>query len=77
MKVKIYSTKICPYCKLVKGFLKENNIEFEEIDVGSDQEAAKEMVEKSGQMGIPVTEIDGQMLTGFDKEALKKALKLK
>jgi glutaredoxin len=61
---------------MAKEFLKENKVEFEDIDVASNQEAAKEMVEKSGQMGVPVLDIDGQIIVGFDKEAIKKALKL-
>lgn len=73
-KVKVYSTKICPWCKKVKEFLSEKNVEFENIDVGEDQEASKEMVEKSGQMGVPVIDIDGKIIVGFDKEALEKAL---
>ncbi|MAE42891.1 NrdH-redoxin [Candidatus Woesearchaeota archaeon] len=74
MKVKVYSTKTCPWCIKVKEFLKEKNVEFENIDVGEDQKAANEMVEKSGQMGVPVTEINGQVIVGFDKEAIEKAL---
>jgi len=62
---------------MAKHFLKENNIDFEEIDVASDRKAAEEMIEKSGQMGVPVIEIDGEIIVGFNKEALKKTLKLK
>jgi glutaredoxin-like YruB-family protein len=76
MHVKIYTTPTCAYCKMTKEFLKEHNIEFDEIDVSSNKEAAKEMVEKSGQMGVPVIDVDGQIIVGFDKEALKKALNL-
>jgi len=75
-KVKVYSTSTCPYCVMEKEWLKQNNIEFEDINVGEDKEAAKEMVEKSGQMGVPVTEINGEWILGFDKEKLKKALGL-
>ena len=74
-KVKVYSTSTCPYCTMVKDFLKEQNIEFESIDVGTDQEAAKEMVKKSGQMGVPVVEIDGEVIVGFDKVAIMNALR--
>jgi glutaredoxin 3 len=73
-KVIIYSTPFCGYCKKEKEFLKEQNIKFEEIDVSKDKEKAKYMVDKSGQMGVPVTEIDGKMIVGFDKEKLKEAL---
>ena len=60
---------------MAKNFLKEQNIEFEDIDVGADQAAAREMVEKSGQMGVPVVDIDGEIIVGFDKVAIVKALK--
>ena len=75
-KVKVYSTPTCPYCHAAKEFLKENNIKFEDIDVSRNSDAAKEMIEKSGQMGVPVIEIDGQFIVGFDRQAIKKALKL-
>jgi glutaredoxin-like YruB-family protein len=74
-KVKVYSTSTCPYCTMAKDFLKEQNIEFESIDVGTDQEAAKDMVKKSGQMGVPVVEIDGEVIVGFDKVAIMNALR--
>lgn len=74
--VKIYSTPTCPYCIRTKQFLKDNNIEFEDIDVSSNQVAADEMIKKSGQMGVPVLDIEGQIITGFDKETISKALGL-
>ena len=73
-KVKVYSTKTCPWCHKVKELLNEKKVKFDDIDVGADQKAANEMVEKSGQMGVPVTDIDGQIIVGFDKEAFEKAL---
>ena len=73
-KVKVYSTKTCPWCKKVKEFLAEKDVKFENIDVGADQKAAEEMVEKSGQMGVPVTDINGTIIVGFDKDAIEKAL---
>jgi len=73
-KVKVYSTKTCPWCHKVKEFLKGKNVKFDDIDVGANQKAANDMVEKSGQMGVPVVDIDGQIIVGFDKEALEKAL---
>ena len=72
--VKVYSTASCPYCAMAKDFLKKNNIDFESIDVGADQNAAKEMMDKSGQMGVPVLDIDGEIIVGFDKNAITKAL---
>jgi len=74
MKVKVYSTKTCPWCHKVKDFLNDKGVKFQDIDVGADQKAANEMVEKSGQMGVPVTDIDGKIIVGFDKEAIEKAL---
>ncbi|MFH0860621.1 MAG: glutaredoxin domain-containing protein [Candidatus Altiarchaeota archaeon] len=76
MDVKVYSTPTCPWCKKAKEFLKANNVKFEDIDVGSNQEKAREMVKKSGQMGVPVFEIGGKIIVGFDEKAIKAALKL-
>ena len=74
--VKIYSTPTCPYCKTAKQFLTENNIKFEDVDVSSNQTAAQEMISKSGQMGVPVLDIDGQIVLGFDKTRIKQLLGL-
>ena len=75
-QVKIYSTPTCPYCIRTKQFLKDNNIIFEDVDVSSNQEAAEEMVKKSGQMGVPVLDIGGVIIVGFDKERFKQTLGL-
>lgn len=75
-KVKIYSTSTCPYCMRAKEFLKDNNIDFEDIDVSSDQAKAQEMINISGQMGVPVLDIGGEIIIGFDKEKIKKTLGL-
>jgi len=72
--VKVYSTSTCPYCTMVKDFLKKSNIEFQNIDVGVNQDQAQEMMNKSGQMGVPVLDIDGEIIVGFDKEKITKAL---
>lgn len=74
--VKIYSTSTCPYCIRVKQFLTDNNIDFVNFDVGADSLAAEEMVKKSGQMGVPVLDIEGEIIVGFDKERIKQALGL-
>ena len=74
--VKVYSTPTCPWCIRTKQFLKENNITFEDIDVSSNQQAAEEIIQKSGQMGVPVLDIDGEIVFGFDKEKIKQALGL-
>lgn len=75
-KVKIYSTPTCPYCVRAKQFLKENNIDFEDIDVASDQTQAQEMVKISAQTSVPVLDIEGEVIVGFDKEKIKQALGL-
>ncbi|MEM5799805.1 MAG: glutaredoxin family protein, partial [Candidatus Aenigmatarchaeota archaeon] len=62
MKVKIYTTPTCPYCEMAKQYFKLKKIEYEEVDVSSDIEAAREMIEKSGQMGVPVIEIDDNII---------------
>ena len=76
MKVTIYTTTTCHYCSLVKDFFKDNKVEYEEIDVQKDSDAAREMVENSGQMGVPVIMIGEEVIVGFDKEKIKSALKL-
>ena len=75
--VTVYSTSTCPFCIRAKQFLKDNNIQFEEIDVSANHEKAQEMIKKSGQMGVPVLEIDGAIIVGFDKDKIKEALGLK
>lgn len=75
--VKIYSTPACPYCLTLKEFLKEHNITFEDIDVSKDEKTLKEMIEKSGQMGVPVVDINGEIVVGFDKEKISKLLEIK
>ena len=72
--VLVYSTPTCPYCIRAKQFLTENNITFENYDVGADQVRAEEMIAKSGQMGVPVIDIDGKIIVGFDKARIKEAL---
>ena len=75
-KVTVYSTPTCPHCIRVKQYLKDNNIAFEDIDVSTDENKAQEMIKRSGQMGVPVVEIDGEIVIGFDKDKIKKLLKL-
>lgn len=77
MTVVIYTTPTCIWCKKTKEFFKENKINFKEIDVSSNQKAAKEMIEKSGQSGVPVINVDGKIIIGFNESELKKALKIK
>lgn len=72
--IKIYSTSTCPWCKRAKAYLDEKGIAYENIDVSSDEKAQKEMIDKSGQMGVPVIDIDGKIIVGFDKEEIDKTL---
>ena len=72
--VTIYSTPTCHYCTLAKDFFKEHGVAYTEYDVASDIGKRKEMVDKSGQMGVPVIDIDGQIMVGFGEEALSSAL---
>ena len=73
-KVKIYTTVTCPWCMKTKEFFKANNVKFDEVNVAADEKARNEMFEKSGQFGVPVTDVGGTIIVGYDKEALKKAL---
>lgn len=75
-EVKVYSTPTCPWCVKAKEFFKENNVDFTDIDVSQNQEAAQEMIKKSGQMGVPVIEIDGNIIVGFDEQKIKELLDL-
>ena len=75
-KVMVYSTPTCPYCVRAKQYLKDNDIAFEDIDVSTNEEKAQEMIKMSGQMGVPVVEIDGEIVIGFDKDKIKRLLKL-
>lgn len=72
--VTIYSTPTCPYCKMAKEWFGEKGVAYTEHDVASDQEKAEEMVKRSGQMGVPVIDIDGKIIVGFDKKAMAEAL---
>ena len=76
-KVIIYSTPVCVYCKMAKDFFAKNNIAYEEHDVASDAAAREEMVGKSGQLGVPVIDIDSNIIVGFDQKTIEKLLNLK
>lgn len=75
MAVLLYSTPSCGYCRLAKNYLRENKIPFTEYNVASDSQKAEEMVRKSGQMGVPVLDINGHIIVGFDRMAIERALK--
>ena len=74
--IKVYSTPTCPYCIRAKNYLKEHNILFENIDVSSDEKGLAEMIKISGQMGVPVILIDGDMIIGFDQTRIATKLGL-
>lgn len=76
MTVEVYSTPTCMYCNLLKDFLKENDVEFTEINVAEDAEKRTYIVEKSGQMGVPVTLIGEEVIVGFNKDKISELLKL-
>ena len=76
MKIRVFSTPTCPYCVVLKNFLKDNGFEYEDINVAQSEEAQTEMIEKTGQMGVPVTEIEGEYIIGFDQKKLKEKLSI-
>jgi glutaredoxin-like YruB-family protein len=75
--VTVYTTPTCPWCTTVKNYLRKNGVRYTEVNVASDQNAAQQMVSKSGQQGVPQTEIDGQMVIGFDQNKLNQLLEIK
>lgn len=72
--VKIYTTPSCVYCKMTKEFFKASNVAYEELDVAADTKAREEMISKSGQFGVPVIDVDGQLTIGFDRARLSELL---
>jgi glutaredoxin 3 len=75
-KVSIYSTPTCHFCSMAKDFFQSNSIEFEDFDVSVDEEKRNEMIDKSGQMGVPVINIDGEIVVGFNEGKIRKLLGL-
>ena len=75
-KVIVYGTPTCPFCTRAKQYLEDKSVEFESIDVAADQDKVQELVDKSGQMGVPVLDIEGAIIVGFDKEKIDEALGL-
>lgn len=73
--ITIYSTPTCHFCQLAKEYMKTNGISYTECDVASDLEKRKEMIDKSGQMGVPVIDIGGKIIIGFDEAEFAEALK--
>ncbi|WP_017413763.1 glutaredoxin domain-containing protein [Clostridium tunisiense] len=77
MNITVYSTNTCPWCVKVKEYLKGNDVSFKEVNVAEDRVGAMEMVKKSGQMGVPVLDLNGTIVIGFDKEKIDLILNLK
>lgn len=76
-KIRVFSTSTCPYCVTLKAYLDEKDFKYEDINVAEDKKAAKEMIEKSGQMGVPVVEINNEIIIGFDKTKINQILGIK
>jgi len=76
-KVTIYTTPTCVYCKGAKEFFQEHNVSYEEKNVAVDEQAREDMVQKSGQLGVPVIDVNGEIVIGFDKGKLSELLGIK
>lgn len=76
-KVSIYTTPTCQYCKMTKEFFSKHNVQYEEYDVSTDAGKRDEMIQKSGQMGVPVIDVDGEIIIGFDQAKLSDLLGIK
>lgn len=74
--IKVYSTPTCTYCVTLKKFLTEKGIQFEAVDVSQNEADLQEMVDKSGQMGVPVIDIDGQIIVGFNRNKIVELLNI-
>jgi glutaredoxin 3 len=72
--ITIYSTPTCVYCNMAKSFLKNNNFDYTEHNVATDLEKRKEMIDKTGQMGVPVIDLNGEVIVGFDEPKIKSIL---
>ena len=72
--VTVYTTSTCPYCDMVKKFLDEQNVSYKEVNIQNDPEAAKRLVETTGQLGVPQTEIDGKWIIGFDPNSIMEVI---
>lgn len=75
VNVLVYTTPTCPYCHATKNFLRNLGVPFREVDVSTDPKAARDLIIKSGQMGVPVIDIDGEIIVGFDRESIISALR--
>ena len=77
MNITLFKTALCPWCHKTEEFFKKYKIKYKAIDVGKDHKGAQEMIKKSGQQGVPVIDIDGKIIVGYDELQLKKILKIK
>ena len=75
-KIIVYGTPTCPYCTRAKAYFSDKNINIEYVDISQDSAKGEEMVKKSGQMGVPVIDIDGSIIVGFDREKIEETLKV-
>ncbi len=75
MTVKVYSTPSCPWCTVAKNYLASKRVQFEDVDVSQNREAAVEMVQKSGQRGVPVIDINGSIVVGFDQATIDSLIR--
>jgi len=75
--IKVFSSPNCPYCFTLKAFLKEQGVEFEDIDIAKNKKAMKEVEEKTGKYEVPVVDIDGKIIEGFDRKKICKLLNIK
>lgn len=73
-KITVYSTPTCPFCHQVKGYLEQKGVKFEDLNVAADTEARNDMVKKSGQLGVPVIDIDGEIVVGFKPTKIDELL---
>ena len=75
-KITIYTTPTCAYCKMAKEYFKSKGLEWEEKNVATDVQAQQEMIAKSGQLGVPVIDIDGKIVVGFDRPRINEYLEI-
>ncbi|MFC1700914.1 glutaredoxin family protein [Patescibacteria group bacterium] len=76
-KIRVFGTPTCPYCHTLKLFLDEKGFKYDDVDISVDDDAREEMTEKSGQIGTPVIDIDGEFIVGFDKKKISELLNIK
>lgn len=74
MAIKVYSTPSCPWCAVAKNYLASKNVRFDDVDVSRNRDAAMEMIQKSGQRGVPVIDINGNIIVGFDQKTIDRLL---